>query len=149
MAQLADATARTSPFPAEMLRFLQAPGRHATLATINEDGSPHQARVWYRLTDEGFIVNSKAGRRWCENLRRDARIAVAVADGHDWVGFRGTAAFLDDGERAQQDIAAMARAYHRDEPGKADELIAREFRHQRRVSFLLTPADVHVEIGDQ
>jgi PPOX class probable F420-dependent enzyme len=131
-----------------MLRFLRTPGLHATLATINEDGSPHQARVWYRLTDEGFVVNSKAGRRWCENLLRDVRVAVAVGDGADWVGFRGAAAFLDDGERAQEHIAAMARVYHRDEPRKAEDLIAREFRHQRRVSFVLMPADVHVEIGD-
>jgi hypothetical protein len=28
------------------------------------------------------------------------------------------------------------------------DLIERESRHQRRVSFLLTPADVHIEIGD-
>jgi PPOX class probable F420-dependent enzyme len=136
-------------FPEPMLRFLRVPGRHATLATINPDGSPHQARVWYRLADEGFVVNSKSGRRWCENLLRDPRVAAAVDDGHDWVGFRGTGAFLDDGERAQHDIAEMARSYHHDEPGKPDALIERTFRRQRRVSFLLVPADVHIEIGDE
>ena len=28
-------------------RFLEAPGRHAVLATINQDGTPLQAVVWY------------------------------------------------------------------------------------------------------
>jgi hypothetical protein len=36
----------------EVGRFLEEPGRFGVLATLNPDGTPHQAVVWYR-GDEG------------------------------------------------------------------------------------------------
>ncbi|MET0772326.1 MAG: pyridoxamine 5'-phosphate oxidase family protein, partial [Candidatus Limnocylindrales bacterium] len=48
---------------ADAREFLSAPGRYATLATIDPDGSPLQAVVWYELQDDGTIlVNSLEGR---------------------------------------------------------------------------------------
>ena len=33
------------------------------------------------LDDDGrVLLNSRAGRRWCENLERDSRVSVAVID---------------------------------------------------------------------
>jgi hypothetical protein len=40
----------------------------------------------------------------------------------------------------------MARLYHADHPGEAEELIANRFQKQQRVSFLLLPEDIHVHL---
>lgn len=128
-------------------RFLERPGRHAVLATINPDGTPLQAVVWYLLEDDAVLVNSLDGRRWPANLRRDPRYSLAVEDGLDYVALRGEAEVLEDPDQAQEDIAAMARRYHT--PDEAERIIAARFRPQRRVSFRLRPraVTVHGEIG--
>src|SRR6185503_16383436 len=63
--------------------------RFATISTINPDGSPWQAVVWYTVDDDEIVLNSKVGRRWPNNLLRDQRIAFSViddADGDRWIG---------------------------------------------------------------
>ncbi len=128
-------------------RFLEAPGRHAVLATINQDGTPLQAVVWYLVEDDGVLVNSLHGRRWPENLRRDARYSLTVENGMDYVALRGEAELLDDPDAAQEDIAAMARRYH--SPEDAQQRIESTFRQQRRESFRLRArtVTVHGELG--
>lgn len=122
-------------------RFLEAPGRFATIATINPDGSPHQTVVWFLVQDDdSVVINSLVGRLWPTNLRRDPRISFSVEDGLDYVVLRGEAQEIDDTERAQADIAAMARRY--EAPPKAQEMIERRFRTQHRVSFRLRPRSV-------
>ena len=132
--------ARTHLTPA-VRRFLEAPDRFATIATINPDGSPHQTVVWFLVQDDdSVVINSLVGRRWPTNLRRDPRISFSVEAGLDYVVLRGQAHEIDDGERAQADIAAMARRY--EAPQKAEEMIERRFRTQHRVSFRLYPRSV-------
>jgi PPOX class probable F420-dependent enzyme len=133
---------RTNLSPAAR-RFLEAQGRFATIATINPDGSPHQTVVWFLLEDDdSLIINSLVGRRWPSNLRRDPRISLSVEDGLDYVTVRGSVEEIDDGQRAQADIAAMARRY--ETPQKAEEMIERRFRPQHRVSFRLRPRSITV-----
>ncbi len=133
---------RPSPaFSPAVRRFLDAPGRFAVVATIDPDGTPHQAVVWYLATDEALVLNSRAGRRWPTNLRRDPRVSVMVADAYRWVSLRGEVELVDGQARAQADIAAMARRYHADDPATAEAEI-RRFQHERRVSFVLRPARV-------
>ena len=115
---------------------LERPGRFGVLSTIARDGSPHQAVVWYELRGDAVLVNSRPERRWPTNLRRDPRFSFLVEDGYEWVSLRGRAERLTDPAQAQEDIAAMARRYHADDPEKAERLIAR-FRSQARESFLL------------
>lgn len=115
--------------------FLEVPGRHAVLATINPDGSPLQAVVWYLVEADSIRVNSLNGRRWPENLRRDPRFSLTVEDGLDYVALRGEAELLEDAAQAQADIAAMARRYHT--PEEAERLIEDRFRPQLRESFRL------------
>ncbi|CAN5724332.1 hypothetical protein BH24CHL8_BH24CHL8_03200 [soil metagenome] len=122
-------------FEPRVRHFLEGPGRHAVLATINPDGSPLQAVVWYLVKADGLVVNSLNGRRWPQNLRRDPRYSLTVEDGLDYVALRGEAELLDDAAQAQEDIAAMARRYHT--PEDAEQLIANTFRPQRRESFRL------------
>jgi len=135
--------------PARVRDFLaHRPPWFATIATLDPDGTPHQAIVWYLLTDEGVVVNSAEGRRWPRNLRRDPRVSLSIGEGYDFVALKGRAKVVDDQERSQADIAAMARLYHADDPAEAEELIANRFRKQQRVSFLLLPEDIHVHLDD-
>jgi PPOX class probable F420-dependent enzyme len=131
--------------PEEALRFLQRPGLFATLATINSDGAPLQSVIWYVFTGEGFLVNSREGRRWPTNLRHDPRAHVAVEDGYDWVGARCEAELVAEGEAAQAHIAALARRYRTEDPKIAEREIAR-FRQQQRVSFMLRPRSFYVHL---
>ena len=124
--------------------FLAKAPRYATLATLNADGSPHQAVVWFLVRGDTIVVNSRQGRRWPANLRRDARVSFAVEAGDDAVTIDALAEALDDHAAAQDDIAEMAVLY--DPPDVAREEIAR-FRTEQRVTFVLHPQHVHVH-GD-
>jgi PPOX class probable F420-dependent enzyme len=129
----------------DALEFLTTrPPRFGVLATINEDGTPLQAIIWYRVRDEGgVLINSKVGRRWPSNLLRDSRFSFAVEDGQQWVSLRGQAEFLRDGEGAQEDIASIARLY--ETPEDLDSSI-RGFRAMERISFVLRPRAVSVHL---
>jgi PPOX class probable F420-dependent enzyme len=122
--------------------LLEEPLIFATLATLEADGSPLQAVVWYTLGDETILVNSKVGRRWPSNLLRDPRFSFVVGQAYEWVGVRGVAEALFDPAQAQADIAAMARRYHAADPEKAERLIREGFERQERISFLLHPQAV-------
>jgi PPOX class probable F420-dependent enzyme len=119
--------------------------RYATVATIDPDGTPRQAAVWYTLEGDEIVINSAIGRRWPSNLLRDSRISLAVidaADGYRWVGVNGTVEAVTDRETSQADIAAMARRYPEEEPGDRERTIDR-FERQDRISFRITPIAVH------
>jgi len=132
--------------------FLAAPRRFAVLATLDADGTPRQAVIWYRLDPDGRItVNSAEGRRWPANLRRDPRCSLSVldgADGYRFVALTGRVVeVFDDQEVAQADIAALARHYRADDPAKAERLIA-GFRAQHRVSFRIEIIAAHDHLED-
>ena len=125
--------------------FLDA-DRFATIATIDPDGSPRQAVLWYRLEGDEIVLNSRVGRRWPTNLQRDPRISIAVSDatdGYRWVGLTGSARVVSDQATAQADIAEMARRYHAHEPDEAERLIREGFEGQQRISFRVSPLAVH------
>ncbi len=125
---------------ADARAFLVAPGRYGTLATIEPDGSPLQAVVWYELLDDDTIlVNSLEGRRWPTNLLRDPRASFTVEDGYDYVAMRGTAEHLHSGEAASRDIERLARRYA---TGEDLERRLAGFRGQQRVSFRFHPRSV-------
>jgi PPOX class probable F420-dependent enzyme len=124
----------------DVREFLATPGRYATLATIDADGSPLQAVVWYALEDDGtLLINSLAGRRWPANLLRDPRASMTVEDGYDYVSMRGTVEHLHDGEAASRDIERLARLYA---TGEDLERRLAGFRGQHRVSFRFHPRSV-------
>ena len=121
----------------ERIRAFLAATRFATIATVDPDGGPRQAVIWYRLDGDEILINSKVGRRWPSNLVRDQRISVAVhdqADGYRWVGLSGLVAIVDDQATAQADIAEMARRYHAGDPDEIEGLL-RMFESQTRISF--------------
>jgi PPOX class probable F420-dependent enzyme len=132
----------------EHVRDFLTPPRFATLATVDPDGAPRTAVVWYDLEADGSIViNSAEGRRWPANLRRDGRLSLAVIDtedGYRWVALSGTVgSVVDTQDSAQADIAALAYRYHVDDPSEAEAIIANRFTKQRRISFRFQPTAIH------
>jgi PPOX class probable F420-dependent enzyme len=125
----------------EVRDFLSAE-RFAVVGTVGADGTPHQAVAWYALQDDVLLLNSAEGRRWPSDLRRDPRVSVMVSDGYRWVSLGGSVEIDDDQQRAQADIAAMARRYHADDPEQAEALIRDRFRPQHRITFRLRPETV-------
>lgn len=140
----------TLPFPDHVRTFLDDL-RFATISTLDPDGAPRQAVIWYTVDGDEIVINSAVGRRWPSNLGRDGRIAFSVIDGIDgyrWVGLTGTVRGITDPATAQGDIAAMARRYHADEPDRAERLIASGFERQERVSFRFGATTLHDELDD-
>ena len=138
-------TANPMTLPAHLRTFLDAPN-FATIATLDPDGTPRQAVIWYTLEGDELVINSAMGRRWPANLLRDPRISIAVTDrddGYRWVGFTSRVTIVADQATAQADIAAMARRYHADEPEEAEHLIRDRFERQERISFRLPIGTVH------
>jgi PPOX class probable F420-dependent enzyme len=143
--------AHTGATLSERVRAFLAATRFATIATVDPDGGPRQAVIWYRFDGDQIVINSKVGRRWPSNLERDPRISVAVhdqADSYHWVGLTGTVTRIDDQPTAQADIAEMARRYHADEPKKAERLVHDRFEQQRRVTFRISIDAVHDHLDD-
>lgn len=122
-------------------------GRHyATLATLDEDGAPRQAVIWYRLEADGrLLLNSRHPRRWPRNLLRDGRVAIAIPDvdnGLRWLGFTGVVdEVVDDVAQAREDIMALAYRYSTD--GTVDTETESIFRGQQRITFLVRITGVH------
>jgi PPOX class probable F420-dependent enzyme len=142
-----------SPLPADThppildpVRAFLAESRFAIIATVDPDGAPHQAVVWYRLDGDEIVVNSAEGRRWPANLRRDPRIDVTVADGYRYVQARGVVTLVEDQAIAQADIAEMARRYHADDPAEAESLIRDRFEKQHRITFRLRPMRLSIDL---
>ena len=130
--------------PPRVRDFIAAP-HFASVATVDVDGSPRQAIIWYLLDGDELVVNSRVGRRWPTNALRDQRVYVAVFDETDplrWVGLLGTAEPIEDQPQAQADIAAMARRYHHDDPATAERKI-RDFERMERISFRIRVRAVH------
>ena len=127
--------------------FLEDP-HFASLATVGDSGAPNQAVIWYSLEADGRVmVNSREGRRWPANLRRDERCNLAVFWGEDpnrWVGLTCLVDDVDDEpERARNDIVALSHRYDDwSESGEAS------FRSQRRVTFRLRIVRVHDHLED-
>lgn len=135
-----------APVPDSIRAFLEDDLRFATISTLDPDGTPRQAVVWYALDGDEIVINSAVGRRWPANLVRDPRMSLSViddADGYRWVGMTGEVRAVTDQATAQADIARMARRYHVDEPDEAERLIRDGFERQERISFHFRPQAVH------
>jgi PPOX class probable F420-dependent enzyme len=130
--------------PPHIRDFLGAP-HFGSVATVDADGSPRQAIIWYLLDGDELVVNSRVGRRWPTNVLRDPRVYMAVFDEADplrWVGLLGAAEAIRDQPQAQADIAAMARRYHHDDLATAERKI-RDFERMERISFRIRVRAIH------
>ncbi len=139
----------TATLTPEVRAFLEGP-MVASIASVDPDGTPRQAVVWYRLEPDGrILVNSRTPRRWCTNLMREPRVALSVVDHRDlyrWIGITAQVdEVVEDVERSRDDIVALAHRYHPEGPSASS--IA-GFRSQPRVTFLLRVTGVHDHLED-
>jgi PPOX class probable F420-dependent enzyme len=114
--------------------------RFAIVATLNPDGSPLQAVVWYGLEGDVVVFTSRVGRRWPTNLVRDPRVSVTVADGYDYVEMRGEVEIDEDPAQSQRVNADLTHRYQRD-PSVAAAWIASSEK-ERRMTMRLRPSSV-------
>jgi PPOX class probable F420-dependent enzyme len=63
--------------PDEVKAMLDGPN-FAHVATINEDGSPHNSMVWIAREGDLIVFNTAEGRLKTRNLRRDPRVAISI-----------------------------------------------------------------------
>ncbi len=50
----------------------------ATLATTNDDGSPHLSVAWIGVEDDELVIGTMDDQRKLRNIRRDPRVALTV-----------------------------------------------------------------------
>ena len=126
--------------------FLERP-RFATLSTVNADGAPFSAVVWYALEGDRILFNSADGRRWPANLRRDPRVAIMIEEGYNYVQIIGRVHIIDDQGAAQAQMAKITARYIT-KPEILAERIA-EFKKQTRSGIELSSTAIltHGEPG--
>jgi PPOX class probable F420-dependent enzyme len=83
------------------------------VATRNEDGSIHSTLVWADLDGDHVVLNSAQGRRWPENLKREGRASLLIANAenpYEYVRIEGR---LDEAteEGAMDVINALTKKY--------------------------------------
>jgi PPOX class probable F420-dependent enzyme len=142
---MTDTIRRSIAIPDIARRFLEEPNLVA-VATLDPDGAPRQAIVWYLFRDDEIVINSRVGRRWPTNLVRDARTSLAIASAASalhWVGISGRARPVHDQAQAQEDIAEMARRYNVADPDAAERMIREQFTKQERISFRIAIEAIH------
>jgi PPOX class probable F420-dependent enzyme len=120
----------------QVRRFLSEPARFTVLATPGSSGMPQQSVMWYRFDDDVIMMNTARGRIKDRNLLRDNRASVCFEDGYRYVTITGEITMIDEQDRAQSDIHALAAKYHgKDE---ADKMMTESFGKQERVTLLLS-----------
>ena len=88
----------------------------ATIATVNDDGSPHLSVAWVGLEEGEIVFGTLPDQRKLRNLRRDPRISLVVQSDriNEW-GLReylvvdGTARLTEGGAAAL--LQRLARVY--------------------------------------
>lgn len=100
--------------PAEIAAFL-AERHHATMCTLNLDGTIHAVAMWYGFLDGNLAVHTKAKSQKVQNLRRNPTMTWLVEAGTSYEELRGVelvghAEIVEDPERL---FAVGASVYDR------------------------------------
>lgn len=119
----------------ESMRTYLAEPRFAVLATINEDGLPHQTVVWYAVCGDEILFNTARGRVKDKNMRRDARVSLCIEDGYRYLKLQGRVRIVDDPAATQADIRALAIRYAG--PERGEQQARNQFCGEQRVSLYL------------
>ena len=117
-------------------RTFLAEKRFAVVGTMNPDGSPHLAVMWYLVDGDDIVVNSVQGRIKDRNLAADPRMSVLVEDGYRWIRIDGRAKIEHDQAIARADIRRLAARYYEDER-KVEEAMKTNFSKQHRITYRL------------
>jgi PPOX class probable F420-dependent enzyme len=79
-------------------RLLDAPV-HATVSSIEEDGTPQLSLVWVKRDGNDVLLSTLAGRRKARNWARDPRATAFLVDPQDmgrYAEIRGRVSIVDD-----------------------------------------------------
>ncbi len=101
-----------SKLPEEYLDLFQKRA-FASLATVMPDGSPQVTPVWCDSDGSHILINSARNRQKDRNMRRDARVALAIMDPEDpyrYLEVRGKVVEITE-EGAVEHIDKMAKKY--------------------------------------
>ena len=72
----------------EIARFLAEP-RNVVLSTLDKDGGPHSAGMWFVPSGAEILMWTYAKSQKAVNLRRDPRCALLIEDGLAYDELRG------------------------------------------------------------
>ena len=86
---------------AEVSGFLSEGARVLQLATLDKNGAPHQAPMWFTMDDDRIVFRSLTKSQKIVNLIRDPRLSVLVEAGEAYaelqgVMIQGTAKLVSD-----------------------------------------------------
>ena len=109
--------------------------RFAVLATISEDGLPHQTTMWYELRGDDIIMNTRVGRIKDQHLRRDPRASICLEDEYRYLTISGIVELNEDQAAAHEDIKRLAIRYDGRESGEKQS--RDQFSKQQRVTIRL------------
>ena len=120
---------------AEQRAFLEEK-RFAVVGTINVDGSPHLAVMWYLIDGDEIVVNSAQGRIKDRNLAANPRMSLLVADAYRWIRVDGRALIEHDQGMTHADIRRLAARYYEDER-RVEDSVKNNFSKQHRITYRL------------
>jgi PPOX class probable F420-dependent enzyme len=99
--------------PPQFRDLLETKKAFAHLATLMPDGSPQVTPVWFDFDGTHLRINSAKGRVKDRNMRREARIAVAIQDPDNpyrYLAVRGRVEEITE-RGADAHIDALAQKY--------------------------------------
>jgi len=111
----------------------------ANLSTLNADGSPQVTPVWVDYDGTNVMVNTARGRVKANNLEREPRVAMAIADPENpyrYLGIQGRVTEKTE-KGADEHIDKMAKKYL----GK--DKYPYRVPGEVRVIYKITPEKVH------
>ena len=126
-------------------RFLAEP-RFGVVSSINPDGSPLQAVIWYAMDGDAIVFNSRLGRQWPTNILRDPHVSILVADAYAYVEVRGMVEIDCDPVRGLDVISALAHRYETSPEKTARQIEG--FAREQRLTFVLRPERIFERLAD-
>ncbi|MHB2017033.1 MAG: PPOX class F420-dependent oxidoreductase [Candidatus Xenobia bacterium] len=122
--------------PSNIRSFLEEKPRFGVLATVQADGLPHQSVMWWALSGNEVMFNTRQGRIKDRNLSATPQVSLCVEDEYRFATLVGQARGDHDAERTQQDIRRLAERYLGKE--KAQEWMTNVFSKESRVTYRFT-----------
>jgi PPOX class probable F420-dependent enzyme len=77
------------PIEPDELHAYLASRKALHLATLNPDGSPHLATMWFGLLDRDIVMWTQRTSVKARNLRHDPRVTCLVESGADYADLKG------------------------------------------------------------
>lgn len=101
---------------AEIQEFLGSGAKILEVASINKDGTPHLAPMWFTLDDGRIVFRSFTKSQKIVNLMRDPRLTVLVETGDFYaelqgVMIKGTAKLVTDPDYVLEIYGKLAARY--------------------------------------